>query len=201
MMEDAIDIYNLLESIQRGDTFAFNMFYEMYYDQVFRYAYYFLKRTEDCREVVADVFYTMWQSRRRLVYVENLDAYLLISVRNEVTRYKKHRNVSVSLDDLAVSLEIMATEESPHDEVSYKEMERLLGEIIGKLPEKCRLVFMMARQEGLKPKEIAERLCISENTVRVQMKIAIEKIVKQVKLYYPDLTLALLYILLKVKEY
>lgn len=199
-MRDAIERYDLLESIQKGNTFAFNLFYETYYDQVFRYAYYFLKRTEDCREVVADVFYAVWQSRQKLKSVENLDAYLFVSVRNEVTRYK-NKYVSVSLDELAISLEVMDKEESPHDKVSYKEMEHLLGEIIGRLPEKCRLIFMMARQEGLKPKEIADRLCISENTVRVQMKIAIEKIIKQIKPYYPDLTFALLCVLLKVNEY
>ncbi|MEI3467644.1 MAG: hypothetical protein V8Q76_01715 [Bacteroides intestinalis] len=50
----------------------------------------------------------------------------------------------------------------------------------------------MARQEQLKPKEIAERLCISQNTVRVQMKIAIEKIIKQIKPYYPDLLFSIM---------
>ena len=96
------------------------------------------------------------------------------------------------MDELPVQLEI-TEEESPYDKISYKEMEQLLGKIIGELPEKCRLIFLMARQEQLKPKEIAERLCISENTVRVQMKIAIEKIIKQIKPYYPDLTLSLLW--------
>ncbi|WP_044535156.1 sigma-70 family RNA polymerase sigma factor, partial [Bacteroides intestinalis] len=119
---------------------------------------------------------------------------LFISVRNEVTRYNKKngRQNRVSLDELPVQLEI-TEEESPYDKISYKEMEQLLGKIIGELPEKCRLIFLMARQEQLKPKEIAERLCISENTVRVQMKIAIEKIIKQIKPYYPDLTLSLLW--------
>lgn len=118
----------------------------------------------------------------------------IISVRNEVTRYNKKngRLNRVSLDELPVQLEI-TEEESPYDKISYKEMEQLLGKIIGELPEKCRLIFLMARQEQLKPKEIAERLCISENTVRVQMKIAIEKIIKQIKPYYPDLTLSLLW--------
>lgn len=166
----------------------------MYYDQVFRYTYYFLKDTESCREVVADVFFAVWQSRKRLKDIENLEAYLFISVRNEVTRYNKKngRQNRVSLDELPVQLEI-TEEESPYDKISYKEMEQLLGKIIGELPEKCRLIFLMARQEQLKPKEIAERLCISENTVRVQMKIAIEKIIKQIKPYYPDLTLSLLW--------
>ena len=126
--------------------------------------------------------------------IEYLEAYLFISVRYEVTRYNKKngRLNRVSLDELPVQLEI-TEEESPYDKISYKEMEQLLGKIIGELPEKCRLIFLMARQEQLKPKEIAERLCISENTVRVQMKIAIEKIIKQIKPYYPDLTLSLLW--------
>lgn len=193
-MKDAKDIHSLLEMIQEENTLAFNIFYEMYYDQVFRYAYYFLKDTESCREVVADVFFAVWQSRQRLKDIENLETYLFISVRNEVTRYNKKigRHNHVSLDELSVQLEI-TEEESPHDKISYKEMEQLLGDIIGKLPEKCRLIFLMARQERLKPKEIAEKLCISENTVRVQMKIAIEKIIKQIKPYYPDLTLSLLW--------
>jgi len=177
--------------IQEENTLAFNMFYEMYYNQVFRYTYYFLKDTEACREVVADVFFAVWQSRKKLKDISNLEAYLFISVRNEVTRYNKKSNKQnrISLDELPIQLEI--TEESPYDNISYKEMEQLLGKIIGELPEKCRLIFLMARQEQLKPKEIADRLCISENTVRVQMKIAIEKIIKQIKLYYPDLSLSL----------
>lgn len=51
--------------------------------------------------------------------------------------------------------------------------------------------FLLARQEGLKPKEIAERLSINESTVRVQMKIAIDKIVTSLKPHFPDITFAL----------
>ena len=88
-VKDTEDIHSLLTMIQEENTLAFNMFYEMYYDQVFRYTYYFLKDTESCREVVADVFFAVWQSRKRLKDIENLEAYLFISVRNEVTRYNK----------------------------------------------------------------------------------------------------------------
>ena len=147
-MKDVKDIHSLLEMIQQENRLAFNMFYEMYYDQVFRYAYYFLKDVESCREVVADVFFAVWQSRQRLKDIENLETYLFVCVRNEVSRYnkKQNRHSDISLDELPVQLEILE-EESPYEKVSYQEMEQLLGEIIGKLPEKCRLIFLMARQE------------------------------------------------------
>lgn len=194
MNKNTTDIHALLGMIGQENRLAFNMFYELYYDQVFRYAYYFLKDTEACREVIADVFLAVWQSRKMLGQVENLETYLFIAVRNEVTRYNKrtHRYDTVSLDDLPIQLE-RTGEELPDDKIAYEEMEKLLGKIIGGLPEKCRLIFLMARQEGLKPKEIAEKLSISENTVRVQMKIAIEKIITQIKPYYPDLTFSLLF--------
>ena len=71
-------------------------------------------------------------------------------------------------------------------------MEKILNRVIDELPEKCRLIFLLARQEGLKPKEIAERLSIKESTVRVQMKIAVDKIVTNLKPYFPDITFTLL---------
>ncbi len=192
MNKKAVNVQTLLGMIEEENRLAFNMFYEIYYDQVFRYAYYFLKDTEACREVIADVFFAIWQSRKQLKRVENLETYLFVSVRNEVTRYnqKPYRYNHVSLDNMPVDLEVTG-EELPDDKIVSAEMEELLSKIVGQLPEKCRLIFLMARMEGLKPKEIAERLSISENTVRVQMKIAIEKIVAQITPYYPDLTFSL----------
>lgn len=68
----------------------------------------------------------------------------------------------------------------------------ILKQAIHNLPEKCRIIFLMAREEGLKPKQIADILSIKKSTVRVQMKIAIEKLVEEIKKHYPDITLTLL---------
>lgn len=172
---------------------AFSMFYDLYYDQSFRFAYYFLKDTEACREVVAEAFFSVWQSRLKLKDIENIETYLFVTVRNESTRYLTRTTKSqfVSLDD--TSLQFTAREnESPDDNLLIEEMEKILNRVIDELPEKCRLIFLLARQDGLKPKEIAERLSINESTVRVQMKIAIDKIVTNLKPHFPDITFTLL---------
>ena len=172
---------------------AFNMFYDLYYDQIFRFSYYFLKDTEACREVVAETFFSIWQSRLKLKDIENIETYLFVTVRNEATRYLSRSSKSrfVSLED--TTLQLTAREnESPEDKLLMEEMERILNRVIDELPEKCRLIFLLARQEGLKPKEIAERLSINESTVRVQMKIAIDKIVASLKPHFPDITFSLL---------
>lgn len=189
----AIDIKTLLKMVADDNRLAFNMFYDLYYDQIFRFSYYFLKETEACREVVAETFFSIWQSRLKLKDIENIETYLFVTVRNEATRYLSRSSKSrfVSLED--TTLQLTAREnESPEDKLLMEEMERILNRVIDELPEKCRLIFLLARQEGLKPKEIAERLSINESTVRVQMKIAIDKIVASLKPHFPDITFSLL---------
>lgn len=191
MNKDGKDIRTLLGMIGQENRLAFNMFYDIYYDQVFRYAYYFLKDTEACREVIADVFFSVWQSRKKLQSIENPETYLFIAVRNEVTRYNKRSSKNANILSLDHVQSAVVSDDSPDDQIIYEEMQQLLNKIISELPEKCRIIFLMARQEGLKPKEIAEKLTISENTVRVQMKIAIDKIIVRIKPYYPDLTFSI----------
>ncbi len=170
------------------------MFYNIYYAQVFRFAYYFLKNKEACREVVSDVFFSIWQSRKKLKEISNIDTYLYVVTRNEANRYLNRSQDfrHVPLDKIPIHLHEKEYE-SPEDELFNKEIEIILTQAINELPEKCRIIFLMARQENLKPKEIAEILSISENTVRVQMKIAIEKIVAKIKPVFPYLTLSVLF--------
>lgn len=193
-----IDISLLAHSVSEDNRSAFNMLYEVYYDEVFRFAYYFLKDKEGCREVVSDVFFSVWQSRKRLKDITNLEAYFYIVTKNESMRYLNKRKDydMLSLDEIPVQLEERDTS-SPEERLIDSEIEALLTQVINELPEKCRLIFLMARQEGLKPKEIGEILSISESTVRVQMKIAVEKIVEKIRPHFPDLTLAVLLMFLR----
>ena len=159
----------------------------------FRFAYYCLGEKEACREVVTDVFFSVWQSRKRLKDIDNIDTYLYISVRNESFRFQA-RNKDLNRVSLNELLPLMEEEDegSPEEHLELKEMREMLDKAIDELPEKCRLVFLMSREEGLKTKEIAEILSVQESTVRVQMKIAIEKLVARLKPSFPDISFSLL---------
>ena len=189
-----VDINLLAHSVSEDNRNAFNMLYHIYYDEVFRFAYYFLKDKEACCEVVSDVFFSVWQSRKRLKEITNLEAYFYIVTKNESMRYLNKRKdyETLSLDEIPIQIEDRETS-SPEEKLMNAEIEALLTQVINELPEKCRLIFLMARQEGLKPKEIGEILSISESTVRVQMKIAVEKIIEKIRPHFPDLTLAVLF--------
>ena len=149
------DIKGLLESVSVDNRGAFERFYNLYYDQVFRFAYYCLGEKEACREVVTDVFFSVWQSRKRLKDIDNIDTYLYISVRNESFRFQA-RNKDLNRVSLNELLPLMEEEDegSPEEHLELKEMREMLDKAIDELPEKCRLVFLMSREEGLKTKEI-----------------------------------------------
>ena len=56
------------------------------------------------------------------------------------------------------------------------DIEQAIQDAIATLPEKCREVFMMSKIDGLKNREIAEKLNISEKTVERHMSIALRKL-------------------------
>ncbi len=188
-----MDDKSLLKLISDNNRVSFDLFYNLYYEQVFRFAYSLLKDKDACREVVTDVFFSIWQSRKHLKDVNNIETYLYIIVRNEANRYLSKRNNSsyIPIDELSVQIKDH-TGSSPEDMLLNEEIEKLLTQVINELPEKCRIIFLMAREEGLKPKQIAEILSITESTVRVQMKLAIEKIVNSIKPHFPNITFSLL---------
>ena len=59
-----------------------------------------------------------------------------------------------------------------------EELYRLIHEAILALPEKCRRVFVLSRQESLTNQEIAQKLDISVKTVEGQITTALKKIRK-----------------------
>ncbi len=185
-----LETQDLLHLVSGDNQRAFDSFYHLYYNQVFRFAYFLLKDTNACQEVVSNVFFSVWKSRKSLAEIQNIETYLYVSTRNEASRYRREETAreTVSLDQFPMQME-KTDMENPEEEMIGQEVEELINRIVEQLPEKCRLIFLMNRIEGLKNKEIAERLSLSESTVRVQMKIAIEKIVEQMKIHYPHLSM------------
>lgn len=187
---------DLLVSVSENDDYAFRVFYDLYYRSVFRFTYYFLRNKEACGEVVSNVFVAVWKSRVSLRRISNIDAYLYVVARNESNRYLREcqaRHHCLSLEEIPVS--VLDLNSPPHDgeapdsHLIESELEELICRLVNDLPERCRTVFLLNRQERLSSREIAEILSLSESTVRVQLKIAVDRIVAGVRKYYPDLKL------------
>ncbi|MDR1454986.1 MAG: sigma-70 family RNA polymerase sigma factor [Tannerella sp.] len=174
----------LLQSVSNGDHGAFRAFYEIVYPIVYQFVRCFLSVGEDCREVVSEVFYIIWKQRETLMTLNNIKAWMFIICRNEVFHFLKQKKKYnyVSIDDLPVELQIDTTDAWLVDD----EMLAVYRNVINELPERCKLIFLMAKEEGMKYREIAETLSITEGTVAQQMNNAMRKITEIVRRHYAE---------------
>ena len=68
------------------------------------------------------------------------------------------------------------TVDPDHSYIDTDEFRKILDTAIEQLPDKCKAIFLLSKQQELSNKEIAERLGISVKTVENQMTIALKKL-------------------------
>jgi RNA polymerase sigma-70 factor (family 1) len=165
----------LLDRIAHDDDqLAFRQVFLHYSDRLILFAAAFLQTKEEGEEVVADVFIKLWQHRRQLPEIRNINTYLYTAVRNTALNYLGKRQRASGLPYISVVADAGAV--SPEDILISKENLQRVEEAVNGLPPRCRLIFRLIREDGLRYKEVAEILGISVNTVNVQMGIAMKKL-------------------------
>lgn len=168
------DTYNdqqLVASLRNGEAGAFTEIYERYWDKLLIYTRRVIRRQPDAEDIVQELFVSIWRRRHALDIEHALSTYLYNSIRYMAFRYiEKNSTYSDYLHRLAVR--IAGEEGNVTDieaEIFGRELEGQIDQLIRQLPEKMQEVFILSRRHHLSYKEIAERLSISEETVRKQV--------------------------------
>ena len=186
-MDSNTMLNEILYRIAKGCEVSFRELYDMRYNKVDRFVSYYVSNKEDKEELISDVFAIVWKKREFLVNIANLDAWLFIISRNEAFRYlrkKRQEPWKLSIDE--VPLDFSNNQErvaEVDDALLEEEIVGVFREALSKLPERCRLVFLLVRIEGKKHKEVAKILSITEGTVEQQMNIAIGKMTNLISKY------------------
>jgi len=97
-------------------------------------------------------------------------AFLFATARNAALDLFRRRRI-VSIEPMPDLSELNVVEDAPDAaEAACKQQELdLLAEAVRRLPERCRQVMTLRLLYSLSQKEIAERLSISEHTVKAQL--------------------------------
>jgi RNA polymerase sigma-70 factor (ECF subfamily) len=131
------------------------------------------------------------EKRETLIISESVSSYLFRSVKNACINYltrEKNRKNTISENEISwlnLKINYPVSDKYPLSELIGRELEDKIRTEIEKLPEQCREIFFMSRFEDLSHKEIAEKLGISENTVKVQIYRALIKLRTGLKDYLP----------------
>lgn len=119
----------------------------------------------DAEDIVQQAFLSLWKKTETVEMHTAARAYLYKTVYNASLDYLKHQKVKRRYEAEMKSSPPAITTADPN----WKEERSRIEAAVKELPEGCRKIFMMSRVEGLRYKEIAAALGISEKTVENQL--------------------------------
>lgn len=158
--------------VRDGDYVAFRELFTRNYRALCTHAMRVVKVREVAEEVVSDVFLKLWKNRAQIEVHTSFEAYMYRAVRNQALDYLKLKAYrSPERDSLdAVQWSLMHADHfTPIEEFAFNELFTEVQMHISALPRQCQAIFRLSREEGLRYREIAERLQISIKTVETQM--------------------------------
>lgn len=172
----------LVSLLKKNDDRAYNEIYQRYKWVLFLHALKRIRNREEAKDIVQELFITLWDKRREMEIKGHLSGYLFTAIRNRVIKFISHQQVeSVYISSLSNSINagVCITD--------HRTRENNLAEIIEReiqdLPEKMRQVFILSRKHNLSHKEISAQLGIEETTVKRQISNALKILRTKLGLY------------------
>lgn len=154
---------------------AFSALFRALYDRLLRFCIQYVNSREAAEEIVSDVFVKLWGRRLELESISNLEVYLFVAVKNHSLNYLEQFS-KLRIAPLDNGLAQLSAPADPEKEMEWKEMHLKLDQEVNRLPDQCRKVFRLIRDEGFRYKDVAVILNISPRTVETQLFRAIRRL-------------------------
>ncbi len=166
----------IFNRMRQGDPSALEYFFQKYMELLYYRALGYIKDPLVAEDIVQEVFIHFWDNRKKLEISLSVIAYLTRSVVNGCKNYLEHLSVRQRYEQDYQHENQNLTERKEYDEEELEQLRIRLRIFVDSLPEKCREIFILACIDGLKYREVAERLDVSVNTVKTQVKSAYAKL-------------------------
>lgn len=160
------------QRLAAGDEQAFRTLFHAFTPSLFAAAMQVVKLEEPAREIIQETFLKVWMHREALGLMENPSGWVFRAASNlSISYLRKQASAWKWLQQQPFSA---AATNDVLEKVSFREAQQLLHAAIAALPPKRQLIFRLSRQEELTHVEIAEKLNISQNTVKNQIVLAVK---------------------------
>ena len=145
----------------------FDKYFRKLYLPLGMYALRIIGDSQISEDLVSDAFTKVWQKIGEGIEINNFRAYMYQSVRNECLTFLRNKKDFIGLEVIP---------EINEETIDTSERDAKIWKAIDELPEKCRKVFLLSKQEGLSNEEIAQEMEISIKTVKNQMTKAFSRL-------------------------
>ncbi|UII28382.1 RNA polymerase sigma-70 factor [Fulvivirga maritima] len=170
----------LFNKIKKGNKEALEYLFVKYYSSLCNFVNHLIADPESAEEIVSDVFFLIWNDRKKLNVHTNTKSYLFTIARNKALLHIKKRPFLAENIDSALNTEDF---NNPETHLLFNELNTYYQRAYEALPHQCQLIFKMHKIDGLKYVQIAKILEISIKTVENQMGKALKLIREAIEIY------------------
>lgn len=156
---------NLIRALKDGKEDALQQLFERYSNDVYNIAYTVLKDSFESEDVVQEVFIRVWNARPRLDETANLWSFLYV-ITKRISLNKLRDARAKTIEHISMLEFVFSDVKKCDDDTIAKEILALEYEVLRKLPDQQKKVYLLSRVEGLTYKEIADQMNIAPNTVK-----------------------------------
>ncbi len=173
----------LLSLLKDDDQLAFNEIYNRYWKSLLSIAVKKLNDTQEAEDIMNDLFISLWERRYNMPHILCLNNYLKGALRYQVLKVWARRHQE---DKYIFSKESAPSDNNNNvqDILNLKDLNYEIKKAVLDLPEKCRAVFEMSREDGMTQKQISFHLGISQKTVEAHISKAIKTLRSSLKHHF-----------------
>ncbi|MBS1660329.1 MAG: sigma-70 family RNA polymerase sigma factor [Bacteroidetes bacterium] len=173
--------YELVRRLLLSETAAFDTLYHKYHNPLYFNILKLTKDAEAARDILQDVFITLWKQRMTLDPQQSILPWLFVVSYNKSVDYLKRTSA-----ESALVYETQGLAQVLPGEAELKEAQlQLLEEAIRRLSPQKRKVFVLCKLQGKSYEETAEEMHISKHTVKEYLSGALVSIKGYVQ-QHPD---------------
>ena len=164
---------DILLRLAAGEEQAFREIYDRYWKVVYKTAARYQSSAILAADIVQEVFCSLWDRRHQFREVRNLESYLITMTHHQVyALFRKWATESRSRNTYTETVDPVVNDTDFR--IRSIQYEEILTELVDKLPPQQKLVFKMAREEGMTHEAIARELNLSQGTVKNHMVRALQ---------------------------
>jgi RNA polymerase sigma-70 factor (ECF subfamily) len=163
----------LVTLLKQGDERAFAEIYQRYAEKLAGFAGSKLYSLDDARDILHDLFVKLWEGREQLHITSNLQSYLFAVIRHRIVD-KIRKNITREEYALTVQSFTVFCDEHADKLLELKQLRQTVDRSLNQLSPRIKEIYQLSREEGLSNHDIAEKLHLSEQTVKNQLSAALK---------------------------
>jgi RNA polymerase sigma-70 factor (ECF subfamily) len=187
---------SLFRNLATGDEQDFRRVFHYYNARLFPFILKVVKEEEPARELVQDTFLKLWLHRESVSAMDNPSSWLFRVASNLAISYLRTKAAQQRRDIASIQGDTEGEQLHIESGIDAKKLQVIIDEAIDQLPDRRKEIYKLSRLAGLSHKQIAEKLQLSQSTVKNQvvdaLKFIEEQIRRQTGFYIPLFVLSII---------